>query len=127
MRVLKRLLMEPLLHFLLLGAVIFAGYGAFVGGSGEARSDIRVTQGKVRHLQERFSRTWHRPPDARELDGLIQDYIREEAAVREAAALELDRNDTVIRRLMRQRLEFVTEDAAVRAEPSDAQLEDYFR
>jgi len=61
------------------------------------------------------------------LQGLIQDYIREEIAVREALALGLDRDDSIMRRLLRQKLEFVTEEAASQTEPTDAQLQQYLQ
>ena len=49
-----------------------------------------------------FSRTWQRPPTQQELDGLVEDYIREEVLYREALAMGLDRDDTIVRRRMRQ-------------------------
>lgn len=129
--VMQRLLKEPLLHFLLLGAAIFAVFEAVSPANsdtaGEAAAEIVVSQARVDALTEKFVRTWQRPPSAQEVDGLIQDYVREEAAVREATALGIDRDDTVIRRLLRQRLEFITEDVATLAEPTDADLAAYLR
>lgn len=128
----KRVIKEPLLHFLLLGAAIFAVFEV-VSPADSAASDqqgateIVVSQPRVDALAEKFARTWQRPPDAQELDGLIRDYVREEVAVREATALGIDRDDTVIRRLLRQRLEFITEDIAARAAPTDAELNAYLR
>ena len=59
------------------------------------------------------------------MDGLIQDYVREEIYVREAVALGLDRDDLIIRRRLRQKFEFVSEDLAAPAEPSDEALQAY--
>jgi hypothetical protein len=83
---------------------------------------IVVTAGKIEHLRASFSRVWQRPPSSAELDGLIQDYIREEVLAREAVALGLDRDDTVIRRRLRQKMEFIANDLAAPAEPSEAEL-----
>ena len=58
-----------------------------------------------------FTRTWQRPPTETELKGLVDDYVREEIATREALAMGLDRDDTVIRRRLRQKLEFLVEDS----------------
>lgn len=116
-----RLLREPLVHFLVLGAALFALY-ALVGGEGDAPAgEIVVTEGRVRNLAETFTRTWQRPPTAVELDNLVEDFIREEVLYREAVALGLDRDDTVIRRRLRQKLEFVSGDA-IAAEPTEAEL-----
>jgi hypothetical protein len=119
----KKLIREPLVHFLLLGAVIFGIYGLLAGRIASGPKSIVVTQGRIDALVTAFTRTWMRPPTARELDGLIHDYVREEACVREATALGLDKDDTFIRRHLRQKLEFVSEDLADRPEPSDPQLQ----
>src|SRR5262245_2623629 len=121
----KRLLKEPLLHFLVLGALLFVGYGLINRDDDPAAGRIVVTQGRIENLRASFSRVWQRPPSPSELDGLIQDYIREEVVVREAMALGLDRNDTVIRRRLRQKMEFVADDLAVPAEPSEIELEEF--
>ena len=118
----KRLLREPLVHFVLLGAAFFAVSGFLAAGAGKER--IVVSAGQVEHLSANFTRTWLRPPTESELDGLIEDYVRDEVAYREALALGLDRDDTVIRRRLRQKMEFISEDA-VEAEPSDDDLRDY--
>lgn len=57
----------------------------------------------------------------------MRDYIREEAAYREALALGLDRDDMIVRRRLRQKLEFVSEDLATRSEPSDAELQGFLQ
>ena len=123
----RRLLREPLLHFLLLGAALFA---AFSWGSGHFETgskSIVVTQGRIDHLVNTFARTWQRPPTQQEMDGLIQDHVREEVYVREAVALGLDREDHIIRRRLRQKFEFVSEDLAAPAEPSNEELQDYLK
>ena len=123
---LGRFLREPLVHFLLLGALIF---GAFKIISSETiePGKILITQGRIESLETAFSRTWRRPPTASELEGLIRDYVREEVFAREAVALGLDKDDTIIRRRLRQKLEFVSEDVAAHAEPTDEQLRAYLK
>jgi hypothetical protein len=120
-----RWLREPLLHFLLLGAALFAAYGWLNPGGGSAAGDIVVTEGRIRNLTETFARTWQRPPTGEELDGLVEDYIREEVLYREGVALGLDRDDTIIRRRLRQKLEFISEDEANAIEPTDVELAEY--
>jgi hypothetical protein len=117
-----RILKEPLFHFLLLGAAIFGGHRLVAGGRATAPDEIVVTQGRIDALTAAFTRTWQRPPSASERDGLIRDYIREEVYAREAIALGLDKDDVVIRRRLRQKLEFVSEDVLAPPEPTDDQL-----
>jgi parvulin-like peptidyl-prolyl isomerase len=121
--VLKRLLREPLVHFLLLGALLFGVSTWQDGGGAGAGSDrIVITAGVVEHLAAGFSRTWQRPPSDIELKGLIDEHVKQEIAAREALALGLDRDDVVIQRRLRQKLEFLLVDDAAAAPPTDAEL-----
>lgn len=64
-----------------------------------------------------------RPPTRSELESLVDDHIRTEVMVREALALGLDRDDTIIRRRLRQKMEFLSEEQAARGTPSDRDLQ----
>jgi hypothetical protein len=121
----KRLLREPLLHFLLFGAVIFVAYSLLAGRVAQEPGQIVVTQGQLASMMEGFTRTWQRPPTNDELEGLIRERVREEVYYREALALGLDKDDLIIRRRLRQKMEFIANDVAAPAEPSEAELADY--
>jgi hypothetical protein len=119
----KAFLHEPLVHFLAIGACLFFYFEWRGGGSGPDSKRITIDPGRIQHLAAGFARTWQRPPSEAELKGLIDDYVREEMAYREAVSMGLDRDDTVIRRRLRQKLEFLLEDAAAAATPTDAELQ----
>lgn len=120
-----RWLHEPLLHFLVIGAGIFLVYH-FVRGSHEtAPREIVISESRIEALAENFGRTWMRPPTPQELRGLVDDYVKEELYYREAIAMGLDRDDTVIRRRLRQKMEFVSEDVAASAQATEAQLQQF--
>jgi len=125
----KRILKEPLLHFLVLGALLFAVYGVLNRSAAPAPESRRivVSQGQVASMMESFTRTWQRPPTAQELDGLIRDRVREEVYCREAMVLGLDRDDSVIRRRLRQKMEFILDDVSAQVPPSDAELDAYLQ
>ena len=123
--VIRRLLREPLLHFLLIGTALFVLYGALNRGRSDAPSDIVVSEARVEALAESFATVWMRPPTPEEIKGLVDDYIAEEIYYREAIAMGLDQDDTVIRRRLRQKMEFISEDAATATEPTDAELRAY--
>ena len=120
-------LREPLLHFLLLGATIFAAFSFLSRHRTDKLGEIVVTQGTLENIATGFTRTWQRPPTKEELRGLIRDYIREEAAYREALNMGLDRDDTIVRRRLRQKLEFISDDLASHAEPSNADLDAFLK
>jgi len=122
----KRILKEPLLHFLLLGAILFIAYALMQKpGAGSDSGKIIVTMGQVDNLAATFAKRWQRPPTPEELAGLVRDRVREEVYYREAMALGLDKDDTIIRRRLRQKMEFITDDIAAQAEPTDAELTAY--
>jgi PPIC-type PPIASE domain len=118
------LLREPLLHFLVLGAALFGLFGMIGKKDAEVPTKLIISASRVATLADRFASTWRRPPTEQELQGLVEDYIRDEIFYREGRAAGLDRDDFVIRRRVRQKMEFLAEDMAA-AEPSDEQLEVY--
>ena len=122
-----KIIREPLFHFLVLGAVIFAAYSLVTRHKTDKYGEIVVTQASIENLVTGFTRTWQRPPTEEELQGLVRDYIREEAAYREALALGLDRDDMIVRRRLRQKLEFVSDELAARREPTDAELQSFLQ
>jgi hypothetical protein len=124
----KRLLWEPLLHFLLLGAALFAisrVVNPSTGGTPPSRQ-IVLTLDDLRQLQIGFAAQWQRPPTTPEMMGLIENRIREEILYREALAMGLDKDDTIVRRRMAQKMEFLAEDVAAAHEPSSAELKAWF-
>ena len=124
----KRWLREPLVHFLLLGAALFAIY-AFVnrGPASTAPSrQITLTLDDLRQLQIAFAATWQRPPTPEEMVGLLENRIREEILYREALAMGLDKDDTIVRRRMAQKMEFLAEDVSAAYEPTTDELKTWF-
>ncbi len=124
----KKFAREPLLHFLLIGAVIFL-VNAWREGHRPSKSQtarIEITAGTIAWLREGFSKQWHRGPDADELRVLVGDHVREEVLFREALALGLDRNDTIVRRRLAQKMEFLGQDIAASAKPDETTLRKFF-
>jgi hypothetical protein len=123
----KILYKEPLLHFLVIGAALFVLFSivnkeeTLVNGN-----EIIVSTADINRLSESWSKKWNRPPSEAELQGLIESHIKEEVYYREALALGLDREDTIIRRRMMQKLEFLTNDIAALNTPDEAELKNYF-
>ena len=115
------------MHFLLLGAVIFLAYSLASKHTSGEPGRIVVTQGQIATLAEGFARTWQRPPTLEELDGLIRDRVREEVYYREALALGLDKDDMIIRRRLRQKIEFISDDIVALPEPTDDELNAYLK
>src|ERR1700728_3419502 len=118
------LLREPLFQFLVLGAALFGLFHLVDSKKAETPERIVISSARIANLADGFARTWQRPPGTEELQGLVDDYIRDEVFYREGRAAGLDRDDVIIRRRVRQKMEFFAEDASV-PEPSEAQLAAY--
>ena len=122
---LRRLLRDPLGHFLLLGALLFAAFGLVRGGSvwTDPARPIVIGTGEVRWLTETWSRQWRREPTPEELRDLVTGLVREELLARAAREMRLDEDDVIVRRRLAQKLEFVLRDSTADGEPTDAELE----
>jgi hypothetical protein len=120
------LLREPLFQFLVLGAALFGLFHLADKERAEAPARIVVSSARIANLADGFARTWRRPPGKEELQGLVDDYIRDEVFYREGRAAGLDRDDVIIRRRVRQKMEFLAEDISA-PEPSEEQLAAYLR
>jgi hypothetical protein len=121
----RRWLREPALQFLLIGTGLFLAYGWLHGRASFSRDTIVITEGRIEQLAAGFAGLHRRPPTREELDGMVQDAVREEVLYREAMALHLDEDDVIVRRHMAQKLQFVSEDTHPVAEPTQAQLRDF--
>jgi hypothetical protein len=118
------LLREPLFQFVVLGAALFGLFHLVDSRKADAPERIVISSARIANLADGFARTWQRPPGTDELQGLIDDYIRDEVFYREGRAAGLDRDDVIIRRRVRQKMEFFAEDASV-PEPGEAQFAAY--
>ena len=119
---------EPLLQFLLIGALIYGVY-ALVAAPVDSLSDttVVVDEARIANFAAQWTQRWNRPPTREELDGLINSYIREEILARQALALGLGDDDPITRRRLAQKLEFLTSDLALLKNPETGELEQYFQ
>ena len=124
----RRWLREPLLHFLLIGLGLFALYRMLnpAAVEQENRSRIELTDDDLRQLELGWMAQWRRPPTPEEMRRLVESKVREEILYREALALGLDQGDTIVKRRMAQKMEFLAEDLSALREPNREELKDWF-
>jgi len=124
----KRLLREPLVHFLLLGAILFGVYAHAHRGDGdvERSKQIRLTIDDLSQLVLVFRSQWRRDPTPEELRQLVEDRVHEEVLYREALALGIDKDDTIVKRRMAQKMQFLAEDVTAAREPAPEELGAWF-
>lgn len=124
----KNLLREPLLHFLVLGVALFVVDGYLRRGYGgiESSKQIVLTLDDLRQLDLYFESQWRRPPTPEEFTRLVENKVQEEVLYREALAMGLDKDDTIVRRRMAQKMQFLAEDVATAYEPTVDELKRWF-
>ena len=118
---------EPLLQFILIGGCIYLAYVLYGTPNGDLEDrTVVVDSARIGAFISAWESRWKRPPTERELNGLIDQYIREEILYREALGLGLDKNDPITRRRMAQKMDFLTKDIGSSKEPEEGELQRYF-
>ena len=125
---LRQLLREPLLHFLLIGAGLFIAYRMFnpIAASDLPSNRIVLTQADLAQMSMTWLAQGRPPPTAEQLKSLIEHRVREEILYREALSLGLDKGDTIVRRRLAQKMEFLAEDVSAIGDPSPEEIRAWF-
>ncbi len=120
----RKLLAEPMLHFLVIGIALFTAYRWMAPGDSGGRR-IVITQGVVDDLATQHVAARGREPSTTELSHLIESYVHDEILYREGVKLGLERDDIVVKRRVRQKIEMIAEEDASTRAPTDADLSAY--
>lgn len=122
------ILRSPLLHFFVLGGLVFALYAVMTPPEARAPRDdvLRLTEADMNCMADGFLASWGRAPTAEESRALVRDWAIEEALVRDALALGLDKGDAMIRNRLRTKMEFLTEAPAAAMQPQEDALQAFY-
>jgi hypothetical protein len=124
----KRLLKEPLLHFLILSLLFFGAYRILhPDGETDQSKVVSISQGRISQLSSMFNKTWSRRPSEEELEKIIEVYALEEIYAREAKSLGLEKDDEVIRSRLRQKMVYLIEDMSALQLPTDDRLQEIYQ
>jgi hypothetical protein len=121
---LRRLVREPLVHFVVLGAILALAAHAY-----QVRHDlyrIEVTPARVADLSRKYALQFGTPPDPATLGQLVRDDIHDEILFRQGQALKLDQDDEIVRRRVVQKEQFLLQNLTPPPEPTDAQLQAFY-
>ena len=123
----QKILREPIFHFLLIGGSLFFLY-SFLNPAQERLDNnvIRIDDSDVQRLIRGYEQSWNSPPDSATLKNLIAEEIKSEVFYREAVRMQLDHNDEIIRRRLKQKYEFLVKDLADSQEPAESELKEYY-
>lgn len=123
----KHCLREPLLHFLIAGFALFVLYGGLHSSTvTQDPQRIEITTDDIQRIEISWRARWQRPPTDQQLQGMLDEYVKEEILYREALKLGLDKGDTIIRRRLAQKMDFLAEDVALLREPAPGVLEAWY-
>jgi peptidyl-prolyl cis-trans isomerase C len=124
----KQLLREPLLHFLLMGIVLFGAYQYLqpARSTAPAALEIQLSVGDLEQLAVLFQSQWRRDPTTEEFGRMVEQKVQSEVLYREALALGLDKNDEIVKRRMAQKMQFLAEDVAAAQEPTTGELKEWY-
>ena len=119
----EKILQEPLLHFLLVGGLLF--FYLSNQDDSVAKEQLVITEGKINQLTAQFTKTRQRAPTKDELQALIDSQIREDLAFEYGSQMGLVENDTIIKRRVQQKIEFMLNDSIASLEPTKEELKAY--
>lgn len=124
----KRVMREPLIHFMLIGALLFglSGMKQLKSATPTSPRQIVLSMEELTQLALLFQTQWRREPTAEELHRLVENKIQGEVLYREALAIGLDKNDEIVKRRMAQKMQFLAEDVAAAREPTTEELRTWF-
>ena len=123
---LRRLLREPLVHFLVIGLLVFGAWKLRHWDEPSNPTEIRVGATELRWLHDTWLGQFGHAPDPTEMQTAIRGYVDEEMRYREGLALGLDRDDTIVRRRLAQKYDFTLGSQTASVNPTGGQLRDYF-
>jgi len=121
----KKLLKEPLLHFMLLGFLLFALY-SIVNKQNDSENVIMIDNYDMNNIIASWEMQWKRLPTDEELKSLIDQNIKQEIFYQEALKMKLDHNDEIIKRRLAQKMQFLSNDLATINEPTDEELKKFY-
>ena len=122
----KKVLKEPLFHFLLMGIALFLIYG-LVSNELDDEDTIVIDNFDLDNIIASWEMQWKRLPTDEELKSLIQQNIKQEIFYQEAIKMNLDHNDEIIKRRLSQKMQFLSSDIADMNEPNDKELKDLIK
>jgi hypothetical protein len=120
----KKILKEPLVHFLLIGAFLFLVYGLV--NTEQKGNEILIDDNIISELAAKWELKRNRQPSLEELKGLVEKYVEQEVLYQEALAMNLGHNDEIVKRRLAQKMEFISDGFAESLQPNEEMLIDYY-
>jgi peptidyl-prolyl cis-trans isomerase C len=108
----RQLLREPLVHFIIVALLVFAGHAAWTSHVAARSGTITVTQEDMQRMAALYASESGALPSQADMAAMVSDQVRDKALSREARRLGLDAGDTIIERRLAQKMSFMVSDLA---------------
>ena len=122
----RQLLREPLVHFIIVALLVFAGHAAWTAHVAARNGTIIVTQEDMQRMAALYASESGALPSPEDMAAMVSDQIRDEALSREARRLGLDAGDTIIERRLAQKMSFMVSDLADTPAPDETTLRAWY-
>jgi peptidyl-prolyl cis-trans isomerase C len=122
--VLKTILHDPLLHFVLMGGLLFIAGWEWQRAHNPRR--INVDPYTIDHIAVGYRQRFGAPPSPQALKLAVGEYVTDEVLYREGVAQGIDRDDEIVRRRIIQKMRFLQEDRTLPEQPSEAAIRAYY-
>lgn len=122
----KTLLREPLLHFVLIGAAVFAFYAWAGARADKTERTIHISAAEMERMAALYTSEAGTLPSAQDVQAMLASYVRDIALAREARRLGLDKDDTIIERRLAQKMSFMISDLETTPKASEAELRAHY-
>ncbi len=122
-----KLLRDPFVQFLLAGAALYAVFALTAQENPDTLDrQITVDAPTLEWIYANFTKQFQRPPTPSEMSALVRTHIEHEVKYREALAIGLEDQDSIVQRRMVQKFDFLFGDAAAEMEPDDSTLQEWY-
>lgn len=121
-----KILKEPVLHFLVIGVLLYIGYQSFNNYLNRDQHIIEVNDDEIQMLVQSWEMKWNRPPTAKEREGIINGQVKEIVLYRTAVEMGLDKQDRATRRRLAQQVELLGSGMIQSPQPAEGDLVKYY-
>jgi parvulin-like peptidyl-prolyl isomerase len=122
-----RILKEPLIHFLIIGASLFFIYSLVNNTAPQDNNKVYVSKNQLNKIYDAWVDKTGKSPNKMQKKKLLDEYIQDEILFREAKAKGLDKNDHVIRKHLAKKIKFIFDDSTVLKKATDEELKEIYK
>jgi len=127
MKILYKVLHEPLLHFLLLGGILYGYYEFNAQENSTTQQVLKLSPNDLETIKVNFKNTYGVLPNDEQFKALKEEAYYEKILLNEADALGLAKQDKEIREILLKKMQFIMNNSSQIVEPTEKELYEYYQ